>query len=73
MYHLATLDFQLKFFAKENSVSVRELEEALLQWRLNSTKTAEVSFNQAVQPSVPNFIEQVSEKKFFLLILWLHM
>ena len=39
----------MKFFAKENSVSVKDLEEALLQWRLKSSKTNEPSFNNSAQ------------------------
>ena len=42
----------MKFFAKENSVSVKDLEEALLQWRLKSSKTSEPSFNNSAQSGV---------------------
>ena len=56
----------MKFFAQENSISVKDLEEALLQWRLKSTasKPTEImSLNQNVKPTVPTFIEQVAKVK----------
>ena len=52
----------MKFFAQENAVSVKDLEEALLQWRLKSTAskpTELMSLNQNVKPTAPPFMEQV--------------
>ena len=52
----------MKFFAQENAVSVKDLEEALLQWRLKSTAskpTELMSLNQNVKPTAPPFKEQV--------------
>jgi hypothetical protein len=55
----------MKYFARENSISVKDLEEAVLQWRLKSTaaKTTDTTSlnNQSVQPTIPPFMEQVSQ------------
>jgi hypothetical protein len=51
--------FQMRFFAKENSVSIKDLEEALLQWRLKSTSTSKTPETPLHPSVIPTFMEQV--------------